>query len=503
MRLRGHNGGKRRVRKRVLGALLAAVTMLVAVPASAQALTLSDLAAAPASDQAGAHSNFTIHMGFGSGQVKDLTVGLPPGLVGDPNAAPLCTVDQLNADSCSPDTKVGSVTANATVTVGILPVTLNVSGDLYNLTPQPGEPARFGIALRPLKGDLCALLPQPLCDLLPNILPPVILQSGVQLRPDFGLNTVINDIPNTTSGLPTTINSQAITLFGTAPATGKPFMRNPTSCPGPHTTKFTAVPYSGATATGTASFTTSGCGNLDFSPAFTAEVGGSGQTMNGVPTTASTSILQDVDEAGLLNAVVKVPGDLNPNATIFFGAACDQASFTAGTCPASTIVGLATAASPLLTQPLIGNVELVKSTTSALPNLGLDLKGQLHLLLQGTTDISNGNTVAFNGLPDIPISRFQLTFTNPPGLLGTARDLCTPPAPMFHADFTGYNGATTAVDSPAVVDGCGPGSGAGGASTKAKCKKAKKKHKKHRAAESKKHKKKKHCKKKRKHKKRR
>jgi hypothetical protein len=501
MRLRGHNGGKRRVRTRVLGTLLAAAALLVAVPASAQALTLSGLSAAPASNQAGAHSNFTIHMGFGDGQVKDLTVGLPPGLIGDPNAAPLCTVDQLNADSCSPDTKVGSVTANATVTVAILPVTLDVSGDLYNLTPQPGEPARFGIVLRPLKSDLCALLPQPLCDLVPNILPPVILQSGVQLRPDFGLNTVIKDIPNSTSGLPTTINSQDITLFGTAPATGKPFMRNPTSCPGPHTTNFTAVPYSGSTATGSASFSTSGCGNLDFSPAFTAEVGGVGQTSNGVPTTASTSILQDADEAGLLNAVVKVPADLNPNATIFFGGACDQASFVAGNCPSSTVVGLATAASPLLSQPLVGNVALV-SSGGPLPNLGLDLQGQLHLLLQGSTDISNGNTVTCNGLPDIPISRFQLTFTNPPGLLGTARDLCAPPSPLFHADFTGYNGATTSVDSPATVDGCG-GSSGGAAGAKAKCKKAKKHKKKHRAAESKKKHKKKSCKKKkRKHKKR-
>ena len=474
--------------------LLAAAALLV-LPPSAQALTLSGLQASPASSQGGAHSNFHIHMDFSGGQVKNLTVGLPPGLIGDPNAAPLCTVAQLNADSCPANTKVGSVTANATVTVVVVPVTVNVSGDLYNLTPNPGEPARFGIVLRPLS------LPPP----LPSVLPPIILQSGVQLRPDFGLDTVINNIPNTTltSG-DTVINSQDITLFGTAPATGKPFMRNPTSCPGPHTTHFSAVPYTGGNASGQASFSTTGCDNLDFSPAFTAEVGGTGQTMNGVPTTASTSILQDADEAGLLNAVVKVPGDLNPNATIFFGAACDQASFAAGTCPASTIVGLATAASPLLTQPLIGNVELVKSTTSALPNLGLDLQGQLHLLLQGTTDISNGNTVSFNGLPDIPIARFQLTFTNPPGLLGTARDICAPPAPMFHADFTGYNGASTSVDSPAVVDGCG--SGSGGAGTVAKCKKAKKKHKrKHRAAESKKkHKKKKHCKKKkRKHKKRR
>ena len=256
--------------------------------------------------------------------------------------------------------------------------------------------------------------------------------------------------------------------------------------------------------------------------------------MRSAATTASTSILQDVDEAGLLNAVVKVPGDLNPNATIFFGGACDQASFVAGNCPSSTVVGLATAASPLLSQPLVGNVALVKGA-GTLPNLGLDLQGQLHLLLQGSTDISNGNVmlvsngssipdvgldlngqlhlllkgsltlsevVTFDGLPDIPISRFQLTFTNPPGLLGTARDLCAPPSPLFHADFTGYNGATTSVDSPATVDGCG-GSGGGAAGAKAKCKKAKKHKKKHRAAESKKKHKKKSCKKKkRKHKKR-
>lgn len=200
------------------------------------------------------------------------------------------------------------------------------------------------------------------------------------------------------------------------------------------------------------------------------------------------------DEAGLLNAIVKVPGDLNPNATLFFGAHCPQASFLASACPSNTVVGLATAASPLLSTPLVGNVALVDGGT--FPNLGLDLKGQLHLLLQGATNASSaGNTVTFNGLPDIPISRFQLTFTNPPGLLGTARDICTPPAPVFHADFTGYNGASTSVDSPATVDGCGAGNTGG------KCKKhkAKKKHK-HRAAESKKHKKKSSCKKK-KHKK--
>jgi hypothetical protein len=480
MRLRGQNGrGTRGSPRRLIGVLIAAAALL-ALPASAEALSLSNLTAAPASNQAGAHSNFHIHMDFSGGQVKDLTVGLPPGLVGDPNATPLCTVAQLNADSCPANTKVGSVTANATVTVVLLPVTLDVSGDLYNLTPQPGEPARFGIVLRPLN----------LGGALPNLLPPVILQSGVQLRPDYGLDTVINNIPNSTSGLPTTINSQDITLFGTAPGTGRPFTRNPTSCTS-KTTTFSATPYSGTVGTGQASFTPTNCGALDFSPSFSARVGGIGQTAGGVPTTASTSIDQNVDEAGLLNAVVKVPNDFNANVGVF-GGACSQASFQAGSCPPSSKVGLATASSPLLSQPLIGPVELVAS--GGLPNLGLDLQGQLHLLLQGTLDISK--TVAFNGLPDIPIAHFQLTFTNPPGLLGNARDLCVGAPPVFHADFQGYNGAISSVDSAATVDDCGVGA----AATKGKCKKAKKKRK-HRAAEAKKHKKK-SCKKKKRKKRR-
>jgi len=119
----------------------------VIVPTSAQAITVSGTAA-PTDTTAGAHSNVNIHMNFSGGQVKDLTVGLPPGLIGDPNATPLCTVAQLNADDCPDITRVGRVTANATVTVVVLPVTVDVSGDLYNLTPQPGEPARFGIVLR-------------------------------------------------------------------------------------------------------------------------------------------------------------------------------------------------------------------------------------------------------------------------------------------------------------------------------------------------------------------
>ncbi len=470
----------KRTPRRLIGMFITVAALAAVIPASAQALSLGGLAAAPVDAQAGAHSDFHIHMDFGGGQVKNLTIGLPPGMIGNPNATDKCTVAELNGDNCPDSTIVGSVTANASVSIITLPLLppIDVNGDLYNLEPQPGEPARFGIVLRPLN----------LGGALPSLLPPIILQSAVQLRSDFGLNTVIKNIPKTTlSDGDTTINSQDITLFGSRPWMKAPFTRNPTSC-GSHTTNFSAAPYSGASDTGQATFSTTGCGNEDFSPSFTASVGGPGQTSVGSLTTATTSINQDVDEAGLIKATVLVPGDLAPNVNLL-GFRCPQANFKAGTCPATSLMGTAIAASPLLSQPLIGNVELVDSG-GLLPNIGLDLQGQLHLLLQGA--LNADKSVVFDGLPDIPIARFQLAFSNPPGLLMANRDLCTPPPPLFHADFVGYNGATASVDAPAVVNGCGT-------ANTGKCKKhkAKKKKHKHRAAESKKkHKKKRSCKKK-------
>ena len=68
-----------------------------------------------------------------------------------------------------------------------LPLTLplTVDGSLYNVEPAAGQPARFGIVLRPIGSEPLPLLQK------------IIQVSDVQLRKsDFGLNTVLTDIPN-------------------------------------------------------------------------------------------------------------------------------------------------------------------------------------------------------------------------------------------------------------------------------------------------------------------
>jgi hypothetical protein len=460
-------------------ALLTAALAALAIPSSAQAIGVSGTAA-PTDPTAGAHSDFVIHMDFTGGQVKDLTVGLPPGMVGDPTATPKCSVAQLGADACPANTVVGEVSAMATV--GVLPVP--ATGFLYNLEPHAGEPARFGIVLHPLG--------------LPGVVPPIILQSGAQLRSsDFGLNTIINDIPNSTLAAgDTTITSQDITLYGIAPGTGKPFMRNPTSC-NPKTTSFSANSYAdpNTTATGEApAFTPTNCGALPFSPTFSARIGAPGlNNVLGKPPVSSV-IEQDDGEAGLREARVLLPPDLGVD-LVRLNESCSIPDFQAAACPPGLFIGSAIATSPLLTQPLTGPVVLVQGLS--LPNLGLNLGGPLTLNLQGILGLEGA--VTFGGLPDIPISHFELNFFGGPAGLNVAdRNLCLPPAPRFHEDFTGHNGASTSLDTSATVEGgCGPALG------KCKAKKGKKKAKKHSASAAKKKHKKKSCKKKKKKRKKR
>jgi hypothetical protein len=486
--------GRRRLRR---VAALAAALGVLAIPASAQALTVSGTAA-PDDTTAGANSDFNIAINFGppTEDVQNLTVGLPPGVTGDPTATPKCTVAQLNSatagnDGCPANTQVGEVVANATITVLVLPVTLDVSGKLYNLTPQPGEPARFGIVLQP--GDLGGELMLPLA--------PVILQSGAALRQtDFGLDTIINDIPNSTEGLPTHINSQTITLFGDpadhgVPGTPKPFMRNPTSCT-PKVTNFTATPHPPATGTATGSsppFIPTNCGALPFSPTFSARMGSPGQTAVLSKPPVSSVIEQDDGEAGLAQAAVLLPPALGVDLAQL-NESCPELQFEAAACPANSVVGSAVATSPVLTEPLTGPVVLVQQTV--LPNIGLNLAGPLSLNLQGTLAIAG--SVTFSGLPDIPISHFELNFAGGADGLNVAnRDLCVPPAPLFHEDFTAHSGATTALDTAATIEGCGPVK---------KCKpkaNKKKKGKKSDASAAKKKKKKQSCKKKKKKRKKR
>ncbi len=266
------------------------------------------------------------------------------------------------------------------------------------------------------------------------LLPAIKQQSAASLRDsDLGLDTSLTDIPHEATLVqlaplpPITsqieLTSMDIVLYGTA-LSGKSFMRNPTSC-GTKTTRFDANSYADEDTFihGSASYNSTGCEDLPFHPAFSATLGAPGETGPGTPTQATTAIKQGEDEAGLKRAQVDLPQGLGAtNAALNRG--CPEAKFNAGTCPATSIVGSATAASPLLAQSLQGPVILVSPAGPGLPQIGLDLRGPLPLKLTGKFAIGQTAGVVFDGLPDIPISNFQLHFNGAPTLSLSPRATC-------------------------------------------------------------------------------
>jgi hypothetical protein len=434
-------------RKLAYTAFGAAAAVALLAPASAFGLSFANVSAAPDNPDAGANSNFNIHMEFNeaSDQVKDLTIHLPPGLVGNPLVTPLCTVEQLESDSCPAESQVGALEVNLTIESLL---TDTVSGALYNLTPQPGEPARFGIVLQ-----------SPAEPLVPD----TILQSPARLRKsDFGLDSVLTDIPNNTGpplNLDININSQDITLFGLAGNPPQGFIRNPTSC-GTKTTGFDATSYAdpSTVVSAEATYDSLNCQNLPFDPAFSAKIGAPGQTSPATKPPLTTAIGQTIQEAGIQRAEVILPTGVGADQAALLNQ-CPTPDFEASACPPNTLVGSALAASPLQSAPLTGTVSILEPLTpGALPNLGLDLTGALPLQLRGNFVLSPGPGNAFEGLPDIPISKFELAFDQGE-LITISRNLCEPPLPLFTVTFDGHNGAHVTDQVPATVEGCGPGSG--------------------------------------------
>jgi hypothetical protein len=88
----------------------------------------------------------------------------------------------------------------------------------------------------------------------------------------------------------------------------------------------------------------------------------------------------------------------------------------------------------------------------------MDLKGQVDVNVVGRIDSINGRTrTTFEGIPDQPVSKFQLTLQGGgKGLLVNAKGLCgfTPRATVL---MDGQNGLT-ADQSPLMKNSCGKAS---------------------------------------------
>ncbi len=109
---------------------------------------------------------------------------------------------------------------------------------------------------------------------------------------------------------------------------------------------------------------------------------------------------------------------------------CTKPAFAREQCPKDSVYGSAVARTPLLDEPLRGNVYL-RSSNAAIPDLVADLhSGDIRIVLEGHIGPGKkgGIRAFFSDLPDEPVERFTMTLSGGKrGLLVNSADICKVP----------------------------------------------------------------------------
>jgi hypothetical protein len=357
-------------------------------------------------------------------RLRDMKISFPPGLLGGLGAGiGLCDLDKAKAAQCGADSRVGS----ATLVAGPGGAPLNIQGDVF-LTAPPAAGALAGLAIT-----------------VPGKVGPFDLGTTVSIATihvragDSGLDVTSTNLPQVVGGIPLGIRQIKLNLDRQG------FMRNATSCAAQQlTASFTST--LDATATTTAPYQATGCDQVPFKPKLEGTAGKKGdrsELAKGGHPTVTAVVSQTSGQIATKAVTVTLPKQLgadipNLNRTCPEGQDCGDRN----------IVGKATAITPLLPIPLTGDVRLVTPEGGGLPQLRLGLRGLLSIDLVGKTALSKDGRVVntFEGIPDVPLSRFELTINGGRnGILVNYRQLKCGQQLTGNGDFLGHSGAKQAV----------------------------------------------------------
>jgi hypothetical protein len=389
--------------------------------------------------QAGADTAIitTLSRPDGHARLTGAKISLPGGLAGKLTVAPMCQAEQGRAGACGAESRVGSVTAIAGP--GSAPASL--AGDVYlTETFVPGGLAGLSIVVPAGFGPLS--------------FGDIVVAAQLSVRPDAGIDVTVQDIPQRAQGVAAQVRSMRLAL-------DKPgFGVNPTNCA---PKAFTGTLFSdlGGAVDASSPFQATGCENMPFGPRFEATLDGgpSGAelALNGHPA-LTTVVEQPAGHANNTAVRVVLPKGLAADSDRL-GRACPIAQYEAGTCPPSAIVGDVRADTPLLAEPLTGKVTFVSVPGAPLPELRAQLQGQINLTVNGKMSFDSDNRLVagFEGLPDVPLSRFVLNLVGGErSLIIATKDLCSMTSLPFSGEFAAHSGATATWRDEADRKGCGP-----------------------------------------------
>jgi hypothetical protein len=396
--------------------------------------------AGTANNQAGGYSPLTVTLSRHDGEQRlgGVSVTTPPGVSGILKSVARCPEPLASKGECGPDSEIGETTA----TVGVGPDPYTVTGGKVYLTgPYNGGP--FGLSI-----------------VVPTVAGPFtltgnggrgreIVRASIRVDPHTAQITTLSDpLPSVLEGIPLQIRTVNVTI-------NRPgFTFNPTNCAAMNAGG-TITSTAGASATVSSPFQAANCANLPFRPSFTVSTQAKTSKPNGA--SLDVKVAQKPGEADIHKVDVSLPLAL-PSRLTTLQKACAGAQFAANPagCPAGSLVGTATAHTPVLNAPLTGPAYLVSHGGAAFPDLVVVLQGEgIKIELVGNTDIKKGVTFSrFETVPDAPISSFELNLPEGPhSALAAFGDLCTQNLVM-PTTIVGQNGAQVAQSTKIAVGGC-------------------------------------------------